>query len=495
MKNSRGIIFLLAFFLGACAQEEPVHLDIFYTADTQGFYQSRPEPRFANRQAGGYGVLKAFLNQRTEPYLLFDGGNWFGAAPEAAITQGAFITPFLKEIPYTASSLSDKDFLFGWPALRGIVRELPYPVIVSNLKLDNQIPWPMHDYRIFTQNGIKVGVFGLVSPEALRVYQTRLTGFSVQNPVETAKQMVALLQNKGVDFIVLLSALEDDTADAPADALLAEEVPGINLILSANKDHEMAETDTVNQTYLVYPGAKLDSVGFVRVTFDKNNQPQDITFEDIPLLEKTWGEDTALAAQAQSLQNETQHKLNARVSKSEREIITMRGRESVLGNLLADCLYKWSKLDGAILNADSIRSSLPSGVITEYDLYKMYPYGDNITFLTMRGEMFVKALEASLAAKDNFPQIAGFTVEYQTGPAGKTIKKVTLNNGRIVRPQDTYRFAVTDHVLAGGFGHDYFIDSLEFKNTFVEARQIMRACLVRQKQVALPKTGRWKVIK
>lgn len=495
MRKSRVFVFLLTFFLGACAQEEPTHLDIFYTADAQGFYQSRPEPRFANRQTGGYGVLKAFLSQRTEPYLLFDGGNWFGSAPESAITQGAFITPFLKEIPYTASSLSDKDFLFGWPALRGIVRELPYPVVVSNLKLDNQIPWPMHDYQIFTQNGIKVGIFGLVSPEALRTHRTRLAGFSVQNPVEIAAQMVALLQSKGVDFIILLSALEDNTADTPADALLAEEVPGINLILSANKDHETAETDKINQTHLIYPGAKLDSVGFVHVVFDKNNQVQDVTFEDIPLVKDTWGEDESLAMQAQHFQDETQHKLNARVSKSEREIITLRGRESVLGNMLADCLYKWSKLDGAILNADSIRSSLPAGVITEYDLYKMYPYGDNITFLTMRGEMFIKALEASLAAKDNFPQIAGFTVEYQVGQSGKTIKKITLNNGRIVRPQDTYRLAVTDHVLAGGFGHDYFIDSLEFKNTFVEARQIMRACLVRQKQVSLPKTGRWKLVK
>ena len=78
----------------------------------------------------------------------------------------------------------------------------------------------------------------------------------------------------------------------------------------------------------------------------------------------------------------------------------------------------------------------------------------------MRGSAFLKALEASLEEKDNFPQIAGFTVSYNPqAPAGNQIKQVVLNNGRIIRPQETYRFAVTDHVLAGGFGHDYFIDS------------------------------------
>ena len=168
-------------------------------------------------------------------------------------------------------------------------------------------------------------------------------------------------------------------------------------------------------------------------------------------------------------------------------------QESELGNLLADCLHRWAKLDGVVLNSDSIRSSLPAGRLTEYDLYKTYPYGDNITFLTIKGRAFERALEASLQAEDNFPQIAGFTVQYN--PKDKKIQRITLNNGRIVRSGDTYRFAVTDHILAGGFGHDEFIDSLEFKSTFVEARQIMRSCLIRQKKVQVPSLGRWKEVK
>ena len=105
-------------------------------------------------------------------------------------------------------------------------------------------------------------------------------------------------------------------------------------------------------------------------------------------------------------------------------------------------------------------------------------------------QAFTQALEASLQAEDNFPQIAGFTVQYSA--KDKKIKRITLNNGRIIRPDETYRFAVTDHILAGGFGHDEFIDSLEFKSTFVEARQIMRTCLIRQKKVQVPSLGRWK---
>ena len=496
LRRCIGLSVLALAVLGGCSREETTRLDIFYTADVEGFYYSRPEPRLENRESGGYGVLKSFLAHQEGPYLLFDGGNWFGSAPQAALTQGKYVINLLKPIPYTAASVSDKDFCFGWPALRDTVRELPFPFVVSNLKLDLRIPRPFHDYQIITQKGIKVGVFGLVGPEILPNHRTRLPGFTVQDPIQSAEEMTALLQSKGVDFIVVLNSWRGDESKAgPSEVRLATEVGNIQLILSANKDNETHEIDKVNNTYIVYPGAKLDSVTHIQISFDRNKQVKEILFKDESLLKETWGEDGEIAAETARLQQDTQRKMNGRLSETEEEIQTSLNQESVLGDLLADCLHKWSKLDGAILNADSIRSSLPQGVVTEYDLYKMYPYGDNITFLTMRGSAFLKALEASMEEKDNFPQIAGFTVSFDPqASAGSKIKQVVLNNGRIIRPQESYRFAVTDHVLAGGFGHDYFIDSLEFKNTFVDARQIMRACLIRQKKIALPKTGRWKTV-
>ena len=187
--------------------------------------------------------------------------------------------------------------------------------------------------------------------------------------------------------------------------------------------------------------------------------------------------------------------MNRPLAKANREITTSLTEQSPLGELLTQCVHKFAKLDGAILNAASIRSSLPAGQITEFDLYKVYPYSDNITFVTLKGSALIKALEASLNAPDNFPQIAGFTVQYAQTSTGKRITRVTLDNGRIVRPEATHRVAVTDHILAGGFGHDEFINSLEFKSTFVEAREIMRSCIVRQKTLEEPPVqDRWKLI-
>lgn len=484
-----------ALLATGCGREELKYADVFYTADAEGFYWSRPEPRLENREAGGYAVLKSFLDKQNPGFLLFDGGNWFGSAPEGSMTKGAYVAELAKTLPYTAASVSDKDFVYGWPSLRSVVRELPYPFVVSNLTLENQIPWPMHDYQIRTVDGVKIGIFGLIGAAAINKNKSRLPGFRAQDPVETSQKMVSLLKEKGVDYIVLLSSLGD--SQNMGDAELAAEVPGIDLILSANKDLENAETDQVGETFIVYPGARLDGVAHVRISFDKKTKrPRGVSFEDISLLKESFGEDAQIASRAQTLLDETRKKMNARVTELPRAVETSLSQESELGALLAQCLHRWAKLDGAVLNSDSIRAPLPAGRVSEYDLYKTYPYGDNITFLTMRGEAFLRALEASLAEKDNFPQVAGFTVSYDPqAPAGSKIKQVTLDkNGRIVRPRETYRFAVTDHVLAGGFGHDKFIDSLEFKNTFVEARQIMRSCLARQKELPA-KPQHWKIAK
>lgn len=479
---------------GGCYKKETKTIDVFYTSDIQGFFWTRPEPRFGNREVGGYAVLKNFFNQQKTPYLLVDGGNWFSQTPEGLLSKGEYLPRLAGSIPYTAAAIADKDLVFGWPSLRSIIQKMPYPYIISNLKIDGQNPWPSHDYLIREVDGVKIGLFALLAPDPVNNTR-RLTGMVAQDPLEVAKEMSERLKEKGVQVVILLSSLGTSGKEEAGDSAIAEEAPNIDLILSSNMDRENAETDKINKTFIVYPGAKLDSLARVRMTFDNNNQLSGMEFEDILLDRDEFGEDAQIAAATDELRQETRRKMDARVTSASQEIKGDLDGESILGNLLTDCLHKWSHLDGAILNSDSIRQSLPVGRISEYDVYKMYPYSDAVTFVTIKGRALRNALEASLAAVDNFPQVSGMTVQYNPqAPEGQRIRRVVFDNGRVLNPQETYRIAVTDHIMAGGFGHDEFVNALEFKNTFVEARQIMRSCLIKYKELPLPNIGRWKKV-
>lgn len=489
------VICVGSVLAGGCGNEEFAHLDVYFTADTLGAYASHAEPHLNNREVGGYAILKNFFQTLEEPYLLFDGGNWFGTVAEGPLTKGSFITPFLKQIPYTAAVPSPNDFNYGWPALRTLVKGLPYPFVASNLRLENTVPWPLHDYQIRTVGDIKVGIFGLVNLPQVHGKDVRLPGMSVEDPLAVAQKMTSLLKEKQVDYIILLSSLGLPRAEEVNDTVVAQEVEGIDLILQANQDREQFETEKINQTHLVYPGSRLDSVAHIRISFDRNKQILDTKVEDLLLAKDQYGEDNDLAVRAGRLRKETADTMSKKITFAAQEIPSYLDKESPLGALLAQCLQKWAKLDGTILNAASIRHDLPQGDVMEYDVYKMYPYGDNITFLTLKGRVLQHALQASMNTEDNFPQVSGLFVRYSSVPAGKMIRQIRLNNGRIVQPNETYRVAVTDHILAGGFGHDEFINALEFKNTFVDARQIMRACLLKQKQIEVPETNHFKEVK
>ena len=488
-----GLAGLLLLLTGCSGADNSRKLHILFTADVQGVFWSRPEPRLENKEAGGYGVLKSFLKAQPENYLLFDGGNWFGAVPEGTMSKNTYIADLAPAIGYTAGTLSDRDLMFGWVNLREIVKTLQYPFVVSNLRLDNQLPWPLHDYQIRQVGDIKVGIFGLMDDQLVNKDETRWRGVSALNPLEIAKEMTELLHAKGVDYVILLSSLGVPKEKGIGDNTIAQEVEGIDLILSSNQDNEKPESETINRTLIVYPGAKFDSVAHVRVQFDKNKQVKEAVFTDEILLKEKYGEDEALAKRAEQLRSEARQKMSRKVAEAAEDIPADFEAQSYAGYLLAQCIDKWSHIDGAILNGASVRSGFKKGEITEYDLYNAYPYADNITFITIKTEAFMQALQASLNAEDNFPQIAGFNVEYQTLPMGKVVKRVELDNGHVLRPKEAYRFAVTDHILAGGFGHDEFINALEFKNTFVEAREIMRGCLSRQKILRKdPAYQKWK---
>lgn len=488
------LIFALAICAG-CGREEMPSVQLFFTADIEGVFWPRPEPRYGNEVTGGLSVLKAFLDKQTEPFLLLDGGNWFAQTPEGTLSQGEYFNVATASIPYSGRLFTDKDLVYGWPSLGAIIQQSPAPFILSNVTLSGgKIPQGVQPWLIEEISGYKIGVFGLLGQEAVKG-KKRLGGLKVEEETEAARRTVQLLKEKGVDAVVLVSALGTQSGEnAASDVSLAEEVEGIDVILSADLGRENAESERVGKTLIVYPGSKLDSVGRIILFFNKNREVAEVRFEDVVLYRRDFGEDANVSALVEEVRHAARAPMNRPVGTAE---TTLEGRldgESALGDWAADCLRTWARADAALINADSLRASLPAGKITQYDLYVLYPYTDNITYLTIKGAALRRALEEGLRVKDNFAQISGLQITYRpSAEEGKRIASV-LVGGKALLDKDTYRVAVTDHMLAGGAGHDGFIDSLEFKNTQVEMRTVLRLCLSGKKAAQAPAGGRWKAL-
>ena len=313
--------------------------------------------------------------------------------------------------------------------------------------------------------------------------------------VEEIRKQVHLLREKGAQAIIVLSALGLGTDENTlTDDELAAEVPDINLIISAAVSNEEASFRSVNKTLIVYPGSRLDSIGKIQLFFNKNNQVASSRFEDIVLYRRDFGEDMQIAEQIAQLRQHIRSQMSRPVGTNEQKLVGSLEGESALGDWAADCLRKWAKADVAVVNAAALREVLPSGTVTHYDLYKLYPYSDHVTYLTMKGQALLEALEAGLNVPDNFAQISGLKIHYNPQAAGRKIAAVWVGDKKLAA-QETYRVAVTDHMLAGGAGHDGFIDSLEFKNTQVEMRTVLQLCLSDKIKTNQVVGKRWQEIK
>ena len=493
MKKTACLLALLLSWVWGCAPAQQPTLNLFFTSDIEGVFWPRPEPRYGNEVIGGLSVLKSFLDKQTLPFILLEGGNWYAQTPEGTLTKGEYFNETASSLPYSARLFTEKDLLYGWGALSHIIKDSPAPFVSANVTLSNgKLPAGMRGWLLEETAGIKVGILGLVSRQAMKGKQ-RLGGLKINDEIESAQKAVQLLREKGAQVVVLISALGvPDDKEAVTDSRLAEEVPGIDVIVSANLGRQEAESVRVGKTWIVYPGSKLDSVGQMRLFFNKNKELSKAEFEDVVLYRRDFGEDSHVADLIANLRRSTRGQMNRSVGKMEQALKGKLNAESSLGNFAADCLRKWAKTDAAIINSDSLREDLPAGEITQYDLYRLYPYADKVTYLTMRGDSLLNALEAGLEEKDHFPQISGLKVRYNPhASVGKKILAVSVN-GVPLAPKATYKVAVTDYMLAGGAGHDGFIDSLEFKNTQVEMRTILRLCLSGKNAQTKPELNRWR---
>lgn len=496
MKAVRYISCLLVLLLcGACATKEEPDAYLFFTSDIEGVFWSRPEPRYGNEVTGGLAVLKSFLEKQTLPFVLLDGGNWYAQTPEGTLSKGAYFNTAAASLPYAGRLFTDKDLAYGWGSLSQIIKNSPFPFVLSNVTSGGKLPAGAKPYLLVKAGEYSVGVLGIVGRQAAQG-KRRLGGLEISDEITAAQKTVQLLQQKGAQVIVLMSAIGSaDDKSALTDSQLAEEVPGIDIILSSNLGREASEAETVGRTLIVYPGAKLDGVGQVGLYFDKNGRFSDARFEDKVLYRRDFGEDDVVAEQTASVRRTARGQMNRPAGKLAQDLTGNLNAESALGDWAADCIRKWAKTDVAVINADSLRADLPSGTVTQYDLYELYPYADHITFLDIKGAALRQALEAGLNVPHNFAQISGMRVDYNPdAPAGARVRYVTVN-GAPLASSAVYKVAVTDHMLAGGAGHDAFIDSLEFKNTHVEVRTALRLCLSGSKEAAAPAGGRWRKVK
>ena len=420
---SAGLILLAVLFSPSLFAAEKL-ITIVHTNDMHSHFQGfSPEIDYqpfkvnADKTLGGWARVATVINNtkktRTNPVLTLDAGDFtMGSLFHMPIREEAFELRLLKAMGYDAITLGNHEFDLKPAGLASILRTAKVkdglPQIVSaNPVFDRQqaslsqladafTEAGVKPYIVLQRNGMKIGIFGILGKDAVEVspFAKPLT---FRDPVETARDMVAILRNQEkVDIVICLShgGLRDNPKKSE-DVILAQKVPGIDVIISGHTHTKLDKPITVSDTIIVQAWCYGKQVGILDIAYDKGK----ITLKNYAAI----AVNSSLAGDAdiQKMINGFKQKIDTQlldpaplsydqVIAETRWDLTNTAAESPLGNMIADSI-RWyvnqvdsdekdpvSRVAVAVESNGIIRDDLLKGVTGKIilgDLFRTFPLG------------------------------------------------------------------------------------------------------------------------
>ena len=420
--------------------------------------------------------------------LLMDAGDYIQGDPTVSVSQGATAVELMDLAGYDVAALGNHEFDYGYENLKTITKDAKFQIVSANVLYNGKVAFKDH-VTFTTEDGVKIGVFGLDTPEtATKAHPAKIKGVTFQagkDMFDCAQKQVDALKADECDVIVCLGHLGiNDESEGNRSIDLLKEVKGIDVFIDGHSHSTMEQvaeaaggSNKAGDTLITSTGTKLANVGVVTITKDGDGFKAEASCVAADTLTD---EDKDVADRAAAIQKEIDDDYGTVFAKTEVELNGNRDpgnrtEETNLGDLICDALVWGAKqngesVDAAITNGGGIRATVAAGDITKKDVNTVLPFGNTLNIVKVTGAELLEALEASTystpAAIGGFPQVSGieFTIDAnETFDEGdlypgstyhkpNSIKRVTIQTvgGKEFDEKATYAIATNDFMASGG---------------------------------------------
>ncbi len=475
------VVLLAATVLTVSAQDlEPITLTIIGTNDIHANYAETPdrvdEGQVATTGKIGYAKISAYKKALEEngPVLLLDGGDTTHGQVFATLMQGESIIMLMNEAGYDAMVPGNHDFNYGYEQLRELEYMAEFPILAANVVFADTGMSLLPEYSILAIDGIKVGVFGIATPETLyKSSPINTKGLEFLDPAETAAKMAEFL-DPHVDVVVCLTHMGIDEGSEFVSTDIAEATDKIDVIIDGHSHTKLEKPIMIGDTMIVQAGEHGRFLDQVEIELQPasertgrmeilNKSARLVSFEDLLDLEPDPEIVETIAAIDKLIDEVASVVVGESAIDLDGERETNRASETNLGDLTTDAMLEATGADVAITNGGGIRASIPAGDITVGQIITTFPFGNYVVTLETTGQDLLDAMEHGLRVypepNGGFPQIAGMTVKFD--PAKEPGSRVVelLVNGEPVDPEKTYIMATNNFLAVGGDQYEMFTDN------------------------------------
>ncbi len=415
---------------------------------------------------GGFAKAAAVVRQeraRNDRMLYIHAGDTLSPSVMSGIDEGAHVIELLNLAPPDIFVPGNHEFDFGPERFEELVLErLDSEIIGANIR-DGQgrRRSGIDDYRIHEFDGLKIGVYGLISPDA-RIFSSPGPDYSFLPMVPAALETAEKLRAQGADIIVAVA----HASFAEDDRLMAEANGAMDILLSGD-DHDLrlefdgetvfAETRS-DAEYMVAIDLAIDieeKDGERRVRWWPNFRIVDTA--DYPADPETEALSQTYLARIETEMNKV---IGSTAVAMDTRRVTIRRREATFGNLLTDAMRAFFETDVAIANGGGIRAGreYPAGAdLTRRDIFEELPFGNYLVGVRLSGADLLAALENGVSRVEDgagrFPHVSGLVMDVDSSkPAGERVSNVKVG-GRLLDKNAFYSVATNDFMLRGGDGY------------------------------------------
>lgn len=313
MKRRISVFFLTVLLfcsllpvLGASPQSNTV--TVLFTHDLHSHFLPQSDGR--GGESGGYARLKTALDRerRVHPNALtLDGGDFsIGSLIQTLYTTQAAELRTMGALGYDAATVGNHEFDHTGAGFAQMLNaavssgELLPALVMANYtpagdnpdKLDIQramAAYNVQDYILLERGGITYGIFGLMGKDS--DFCAPSSGFVLGDMAENAQRCVDALKAEGAQFIICLShSGTNEKKKLSEDEQLAEQVTGIDLIVSGHTHSTLVEPLVVNDTYIVSAGPYCENLGSVTIAWNPDGSKSLTDYHLVPI-DETLAED------------------------------------------------------------------------------------------------------------------------------------------------------------------------------------------------------------
>lgn len=506
---------------------------VFYSNDLRGGIEEQQayylNPLFPPQLGGGAStatILKKYraLAKNGDITLLLDAGNIFSGTPAIGRnSKGLAIIEYMNSIGYDAMAPGVHDFDYGYQNLLQLSKAAQFPVLAANV-LDSttgQVSPPLHPYTILKRDEFKIGILGITSKSTEQMDDpTLVQGVVFRDEVTVARKTVRELKKKGVDFIIALTnlGLPYDTQQAYKTVQrmdrehvqklsyvntleFAHFVSGIDLIISGgiNKGYQQPWEDPVNHTICVQDYANGGNLGLLILNIDRKTHSiinYSLPSPDGGLLllskEEFWP-DEEMMHKIRDLQQKYSPDFDKVIGVTYNTISRSSRGESAMGDLMCNAILEETGVDFVFNNYSGMRQDIQIGPITPRKISTVFPFGNEIVIIKVKGKLLKKLVEASVYGSFAGLAIAGGRVVYDNHkPDGQKIVRFSIK-GQALNPDKIYRVATSQYLAEGNAGMTQlaFLADEDFTWTKKTIREAVEVYVKKHSPLKIETDGRW----